>query len=89
MNERKVQLPGETGCLGKLELTRFPVALVVKNPPANAGDMRHGFHPRVTKMPWRRKWQPIPVFLPGNPVKRGAWWAIFHGVAESDVTDAT
>ena len=21
------------------------MALVVKNPPANAGDMRHGFHP--------------------------------------------
>ena len=25
---------------------------------------KHGFHPWVTKMPWRRKWQPTPVFLP-------------------------
>ena len=27
---------------------------------------RHGFHPWVTKIPWRRKWQPTPVFLPGK-----------------------
>ena len=24
------------------------------------------FHPRVGKIPWRRKWQPTPVFLPGK-----------------------
>ena len=24
------------------------------------------FHPWVGKIPWRRKWQPIPVFLPGE-----------------------
>ena len=27
---------------------------------------RHGFNPWVGKIPWRRKWQPIPVFLPGE-----------------------
>ena len=27
---------------------------------------RCGFSPWVRKMPWRRKWQPTPVFLPGN-----------------------
>ena len=27
---------------------------------------RHGFNPRTGKIPWRRKWQPIPVFLPGK-----------------------
>ena len=27
---------------------------------------RHGFYPWVGKSPWRRKWQPIPVFLPGK-----------------------
>ena len=27
---------------------------------------RHGFDPWVGKIPWRRKWQPIPVFLPGE-----------------------
>ena len=43
------------------------VAIVVKNPPANAGDVkRHGFDLWVGKIPWRRKWQPTPVFLPGE-----------------------
>ena len=42
------------------------MALVVKNPPANARDMRHGFDPCVRKMPWRRAWQPTPVLLPGE-----------------------
>ena len=42
------------------------MAPVVKNPSANAGDMRRGFDPRVGKIPWRRKWKPTPVFLPGE-----------------------
>ena len=29
----------------------------------------------------RRKWQPTPLFLPKNPVDRGAWWAAVHRVA--------
>jgi len=38
---------------------------LVKNPPANAGDVkRRGFNLWVRKIPWRRKWQPTPVFLP-------------------------
>ena len=27
---------------------------------------RHGINPWVGKIPWRRAWQPIPVFLPGE-----------------------
>ena len=27
---------------------------------------RHGFNPWAKKMPWRRKWRPIPGFLPGK-----------------------
>ena len=27
---------------------------------------RHGFDPWVGKIPWRRKWQPTPVSLPGE-----------------------
>ena len=27
---------------------------------------RRGFDPWVWKIPWTRKWQPIPVFLPGK-----------------------
>ena len=37
------------------------MVLVVKDPPANAGDLRCGFDPLVEKIPWRRAWQPIPV----------------------------
>ena len=42
------------------------VVLVVKKPPDNAGDIQLGFHPWVGKTPWRRAWQPTPVFLPGE-----------------------
>ena len=35
---------------------------VVKNLPAK----RHWFEPLVGKIPWGRKWQPTPVFLPGE-----------------------
>ena len=37
------------------------------------------------KIPWRRKWQPTPVFLPGESHGRGAWWATVHGVAKSRI----
>ena len=43
------------------------VALVVKNPPANAGDVkRWKFDPWVRKIPWRKAGQPTPLFLPGE-----------------------
>ena len=35
-----------------------------------------GFNPWVGKTSWRRKWQPTPVFLPGESMDRGAWQAI-------------
>ena len=39
---------------------------LVKNLPANAGGKRHAFDPWIWKIPWSRKWQPTPVFLPGK-----------------------
>ena len=60
------------------------VALVIKNPPANAGDMRHRFDPWVRKTPWKRAWQPTPIFLPGEKsTDRGVWWATVHSVSKS------
>ena len=59
------------------------VALVVKNLPANAGDVRHGFDPWVRKIPWRRWWKPTPVFLLKNPMEREVWWTTVHGVTKS------
>ena len=32
---------------------------------------------------WKRKWQPTPVFLPGESQGWGAWWAAIYGVAQS------
>ena len=42
-----------------------------------------GFNPWVGNIPWWRKWQSTPIFLPGNPVDRGAWQATAHGAAKS------
>ena len=36
-----------------------------------------------TFMHWRRKWQPTPVFLPGESRDGGAWWAAVYGVTQS------
>ena len=49
---------------------------------------RPGFNSWVGKIPWRRKWQPTPVFLPGKPhgqrslVGYSPW-----GHKESDTTE--
>ena len=32
-----------------------------------------------TFMQWERKWQPTPVFLPGESQGRGAWWLLSVG----------
>ena len=59
---------------------------MVKNSLANAGDM--GSVPQVRKIPWRRAWQPTPVFLPGefrgqkSLVDYSPW-----GHKESDMTE--
>ena len=43
------------------------MVLVVKSLPASAGRCkRHRFDPWVRKIPWKRAWQPTPVFLPGG-----------------------
>ena len=48
---------------------------------------RRGFDPWVRKIPWRKKWQPTPVFLQGNSMGREAGQATVHGVAkELDMT---
>ena len=51
---------------------------------------RCGFDPWEGKIPWRREWQPIPVFLPGefygqrSPVGCSPW-----GHKESDMSEHT
>ena len=47
-----------------------------------------GFDPWVRKIPWRRKWQPTPVFLPGES---HGWRSLLgyspRGHKESDTTE--
>ena len=43
------------------------VALVLKNPPANAGEIRDaGLIPGLGRFQWRRVWQHTTVFLLGG-----------------------
>ena len=70
----------------------FPGGLVVKNPSANAGDIRGLwiFSPWIGKIPWRRKWQPTPGFLPGKFHGQGSLAGYSPwGCKESDMTERT
>ena len=49
---------------------------------------RCGFNPWLRKIPWRRVWQPTPVFLPGEPHgQRSLAGYTVHGVIESDTAN--
>ena len=68
----------------------FPVTLVVKNPPVNAGDVKNeGSIPGLGRVSWRRTWQPTPVFLPGESHgQRSLMGYSPWGHNESDMTKA-
>ena len=58
--------------------------LVVKNQPANAGDVRDaGSIPGLGRSPGGGHGNPLQDPCPENPMDRGAWWATVHGVSES------
>ena len=57
----------------------LPCWLSGKNPPANAGD---GFDPCIGKIPWRRKWQPTPTFMPEKSHGQRNLQVIAYGVAK-------
>ena len=60
------------------------VALVVKNPPANAGDRRDaGSIPGSGRSPGGGQGNPLRYFCLENPTDRGDWWATVHRVAKS------
>ena len=49
---------------------------------------RHGFNPWVGKLSWRRKWQPTPVFLPGESHgQRSLVGYSLQGCKEVDTTE--
>ena len=59
------------------------VALVVKNWPANAGDIRNTGSIGVRKIPWMKAWLPTPLFCMENSMDGGAWQATIHRVTKS------
>ena len=60
------------------------VELVVKNPPVNAGKVRDaGSIPGSGRSPGEGNDNPLQYSCQGNPMNRGAWWAIVHGVTKS------
>ena len=60
------------------------VALVVKNPPAKAGDSGHmGSIPVSGRSSGGGHGNPLQYSCLENPVDRGVWWATVHRVAKS------
>ena len=85
-----VTLFGETDLCWALNPRDFPSDTVVKNLPANAGTRRSRLDPWVGKIPWRRAWQPTPVFLPGESHgQRSLEGYCPWSRKESDMTEAT
>jgi len=85
---------GPTSCLlliaggGNLEtlglLMGLPVAQVVKNLPASRGDAGDaGLIPGSGRSPGGGNDNLLQYSCLENPMDRGAWWAIVHGVAKS------
>ena len=73
VNKMKIHI-----CLG------FPGVLAVENPPANAKDL--GSMPVSWKPPGEGNGNSFQYSCLGNPMNRGAWSAIVHGVAKSLAT---
>ena len=61
------------------------VALVVKNSPDNAGDLKdEGSIPGSGRFPREGNGNPLQYSCPENPMDRGAWRATVHRVAKSE-----
>ena len=62
------------------------VALVVKTPPADAGDPGDaGLIPGLERSPGGGHGNSLQYSCLENPMDRGAWWATVHGVAQSRI----
>ena len=64
------------------------VPLVVKNPPANAGDIRDtSLIPESGNFPGGEHINPLLYSYQENPMDRGTWRATVHRITESDTTE--
>ena len=60
------------------------------NPPANAGDAGDsGWIPGLRRSPGEGDGNLLQYSYLGNPMDRGAWWAIVCGVTESNMIEHT
>ena len=76
--------PGKTVNLLLFLRKASQVVLVVKNLPANAGDIRDpGLIPGLGRSSREGQCNPLQYSCLENPIDRGAWWATIHGVAKS------
>ena len=67
-----------------MQLCASQVVLVVKNPPASAGDIRDtGSVPVSRRSPGRGNTNPFQYSCLENPMDKGAWQATVHRVAKS------
>ena len=63
---------------------------MIRNLPANAEDIGD-----VSSVPGSGRSlgggniNPLQYSCLGNPMDRGTWWATVHGIAKSDMTEAT
>ena len=93
---RKVQQEFQYGDLGHQGTVRqlddkhiscslaYPVVLVVKNPPASAGDVRDtGLIPGSGRFPGGGHGKPLQYSCLGNSMDKGAWQATVHRVTKS------
>ena len=63
---------------------------MVKNIPANAGDIRDaGSIPGLGRSPGGGHDNPLQYFCLENPMDKGAWQGTVHSVTESYTTEAT
>ena len=72
-----------------LDIGLPPGGLVIKNPPANAGDIRDlGSIPGLGRSPRGTNNKPLQYSCLENPMDRGDWWATqFIGCKELDTTE--
>ena len=71
-------------CLFNLLNGASQVVLLVKNPPANAGDIRDvGLVLGSGRSPGGRHGNPLQYSCLENPIDRGTWWATVHRAIKS------
>ena len=71
----------------KMRIQASQVVLVIKNPLANAGDIKDmGLIPGLGKSPGVGNGNSLQHFCTENPMDRGAWQATVHGIAKSQTS---